>query len=93
MVRKLFRILQLLRIMCFFSLVLRSCYEYSEYGLKMSGMYSIDPDGKGIGLPPIEVYCNFDLGKSFLCINRQANFTDSFQVLPRFFTTLRVLSR
>jgi len=39
---------------------LRTCKEYSDYGLKTSGLYSIDPDGPLIGHPPITVMCQFD---------------------------------
>ena len=54
---------------------LRSCFEYSQYGLKSSGSYMIDPDGGLIGQEPfqvlrsvkkitfkIQVYCNFTTG-------------------------------
>ena len=34
---------------------LRSCYEYSQYGLKTSGAYMIDPDGGLIGQEPFQV--------------------------------------
>jgi len=38
---------------------LRSCHEYSRYGITNSGLFTIDPDGDLVGLEPIEVYCNF----------------------------------
>merc|ERR1719341_23125 len=41
---------------------LRSCFEYSQYGLKTSGPYLIDPDGGLIGQEPFQVYCNFTTG-------------------------------
>ena len=41
---------------------LRSCAEYSRYGLKSSGMYNIDPDGPLLGSEPFQVYCNFETG-------------------------------
>merc|ERR1719264_1958602 len=41
---------------------LRSCYEYSQYGLKTSGLYMIDPDGGLIGQEPFQVHCNFTTG-------------------------------
>ena len=41
---------------------LRSCTEYSEYGLKTDGFYNIDPDGPLHGEVPIRVYCNFTSG-------------------------------
>ena len=41
---------------------LRSCSEYSEYGLKTDGFYNIDPDGPLLGHPPFQVYCNFTSG-------------------------------
>ena len=41
---------------------LRSCAEYSSYGLKSSGMYNIDPDGPLLGREPFQVYCNFETG-------------------------------
>ena len=34
---------------------LRSCYEYSQYGLKTSGLYMVDPDGGLIGQEPFQV--------------------------------------
>ena len=34
---------------------LRSCFEYSQYGLKTSGSYMIDPDGGLIGQEPFQV--------------------------------------
>ena len=34
---------------------LRSCYEYSQYGLKTNGPYLIDPDGGLIGQEPFQV--------------------------------------
>jgi len=40
--------------------VLRSCDEYSQYGLNASGLFYIDPDGDLIGHEPIEVYCDFE---------------------------------
>merc|ERR1711934_1064177 len=41
---------------------LRSCYEYSQFGLKTNGPYLIDPDGGLIGQEPFQVYCNFNTG-------------------------------
>merc|ERR1712037_793422 len=41
---------------------LRSCYEYSQYGLKTSGPYMVDPDGGLIGQEPFQVHCNFKTG-------------------------------
>jgi len=41
---------------------LRSCFEYSQYGLKTSGAYMIDPDGGLIGQEPFQVHCNFTTG-------------------------------
>ena len=34
---------------------LRSCFEYSKYGLKTSGPYMVDPDGGLIGQEPFQV--------------------------------------
>ena len=34
---------------------LRSCFEYSQYGLKTSGPYMIDPDGGLLGQEPFQV--------------------------------------
>ena len=39
---------------------LRSCNEYSAFGIKTSGQYKIDPDGILIGEPPFTVNCQFD---------------------------------
>ena len=41
---------------------LRSCAEYSRFGLKSSGMYNIDPDGPLLGSEPFQVFCNFETG-------------------------------
>jgi len=41
---------------------LRSCYEYSAYGITTSGLFNIDPDGSLVGHPPFEVFCNFEEG-------------------------------
>jgi len=38
---------------------LRSCHEYSLYGITNSGIFTIDPDGDLVGLGPIEVFCDF----------------------------------
>ena len=42
---------------------LRTCAEYSQYGLKTSGLYMIDPDGPLLGQPPFQVFCDFKSGK------------------------------
>ena len=39
---------------------LRSCEEYSAYGIRSSGTYPIDPDGILVGSPPFNVFCRFD---------------------------------
>ena len=41
---------------------LRTCAEYSQYGLRTSGLYMVDPDGPLLGHPPFQVFCNFDEG-------------------------------
>ena len=43
--------------------VLRSCAEYSKYGLKRDGKYMVDPDGEFIGAEPLQVYCHFSAGQ------------------------------
>ena len=43
--------------------VLRSCAEYSKYGLKRDGKYMVDPDGEFIGAEPFQVYCHFSSGQ------------------------------
>ena len=43
---------------------LRSCAEYSQYGLKNDDYYLIDPDGPLLGQPPFRVFCNFTAGPS-----------------------------
>ena len=43
---------------------LRSCAEYSQYGLKTDGFYMIDPDGPLLGHPPFQVFCNFTSGST-----------------------------
>ena len=42
---------------------LRSCAEYSQYGMKTDGLYMIDPDGPLLGHPPFQIFCNFTSGK------------------------------
>ena len=49
---------------------LRSCAEYSLYGLKSDDYYMIDPDGPLLGQPPLQVFCNFSSGRRYL-INGQ----------------------
>ena len=39
---------------------LRSCEEYSSFGIRSSGMFPIDPDGTLVGAAPFYVYCRFD---------------------------------
>ena len=39
---------------------LRSCEEYSAFGIRSSGMFPIDPDGSLVGAAPFYVYCRFD---------------------------------
>ena len=41
---------------------LRSCHELQEYGIKTSGVYTIDPDGPRSGYAPFAVVCNFEQG-------------------------------
>jgi len=43
---------------------LRSCSEYSNFGLTTSGYYMIDPDGPLIGQEPFQVLCNFTTGST-----------------------------
>ena len=38
---------------------LRTCHELASRGVSLSGVYEIDPDGDGIGQPPIQAYCDF----------------------------------
>ena len=38
---------------------LRTCHELASRGVTLSGVYDIDPDGDGIGQPPIQAYCDF----------------------------------
>jgi hypothetical protein len=40
------------------SLVPHSCEDLKKLGVSKSGMYLIDPDGAGIGEPPITAECN-----------------------------------
>jgi hypothetical protein len=42
--------------------ILRTCHEMFLHGIEKNGLYLIDPDGELIGQPPIEVYCDFELG-------------------------------
>jgi len=43
---------------------LRSCAEYSQYGLNSDNFYMIDPDGPLLGEPPFQVFCNFTSGST-----------------------------
>ena len=58
---------------------LRSCAEYSQYGLKTDDYYLIDPDGPLLGQPPFRVFCNFTSGIGLLRIK------SSNQSNPRFY--------
>lgn len=51
----------------------RTCKEALDSGLpefKESGMYWIDPDGLGIGVEPIYVFCNMTTGKLNIIIQK-----------------------
>ena len=37
----------------------RTCHELASRGVTLSGVYEIDPDGDGIGQPPIQALCDF----------------------------------
>ena len=41
-------------------IVVRTCQEMYEYGIRTSNYYFIDPDGPLIGKEPIQVYCEFN---------------------------------
>merc|ERR1712131_388928 len=41
---------------------LRTCAEYTKFGLATSGKFLIDPDGPLIGHKPFMVFCNFTAG-------------------------------
>lgn len=43
---------------------LRSCAEYSRYGIVEDGEYYVDPDGPLIGSEPFLVFCNFTQGST-----------------------------
>ena len=43
---------------------LRSCFEYSTYGITKSGLYYIDPDGQQMGFEPFKAYCNFEASEA-----------------------------
>ena len=43
--------------------VLRSCAEYSQFGVSTSGLYTVDPDGP-FGKPPFKVSC-FNCNSTF----------------------------
>ena len=53
---------------------LRSCAEYSQYGLKTDGFYQIDPDGPLLGHPLFQVFCNFTSGTPGISIDLIAIF-------------------
>ena len=36
----------------------KNCQDLFDQGVKVSGFYYTDPDGQGLGQPPIQVYCN-----------------------------------
>ena len=41
---------------------LRSCSEYSQFGIRSNDYYLIDPDGPLLGQPPFQVFCDFSSG-------------------------------
>merc|ERR1719282_2142628 len=43
---------------------LRTCQEYSKFGLASDGVYLIDPDGPLLGHEPFKVFCNFTSGST-----------------------------
>ena len=40
----------------------RTCKQLKDLGAKESGYYFIDPDGSGVGIPPVEVFCDMKTG-------------------------------
>ena len=38
---------------------MRTCEEFGDHGVNISGQYLIDPDGQNIGQKPILVFCEF----------------------------------
>ena len=40
----------------------RTCKQLKDLGVKESGHYFIDPDGSGVGIPPVEVFCDMKSG-------------------------------
>ena len=46
---------------------LRSCAEYSRFGVKKDGFYQVDPDGPLLGQLPFKVFCNFTTGHKNCC--------------------------
>jgi len=50
---------------------LRSCAEYSQYGIKTNGYYMVDPDGELAGENPFQVFCNFETGSTELMHNSE----------------------
>ena len=50
---------------------LRSCFEYSQYGVESDGDYFIDPDGINVGYPPFIAFCNFTAGTTEIYHNSE----------------------
>ena len=40
----------------------RTCKQLKDFGVKESGYYFIDPDGPGVGAPPVQVFCDIKSG-------------------------------
>ena len=40
----------------------RTCKQLQDLGVTKSGYYFIDPDGSGVGIPPVEVFCDMKSG-------------------------------
>ena len=43
-----------------------SCAELSKFGINVSDVYKIDPDGKGVNDLPIEVFCDLENDQSLI---------------------------
>jgi len=54
---------------------LRSCYEYSQYGVSISGDFMVDPDGVNMGHPPMKVFCDFSTGATEVYHNNEEEIT------------------
>ncbi len=68
-----------------------NCNEVVERGTEASGAYTIDPDGKGHGVEPFSVHCDFETywaveeisGDYFYLPKKLGIYVPSYQLIDR----------